>query len=543
MELPAWHPHWDGLGPKELGPLVIAAALIVSPVLSFAALRAAVSLIPPRALSRGVDEFPWEKTERHVKVGTVPSPPGDRRLSSPDDGKSNGAEEVVEAAEEAEEEEEGGGGQQAATAPRVQSLHIYPVKSCRGIELQRSRVLPTGLEFDRVFTFALREEEKGKGEGEHEGGGGTMSKTEQDGDGDDGPWRFLTQRTAPMLASVRVDLWVLPAETGPDSNTTTATATTTDEGGVAVITFPWKQQRTGGLREALRALWSRVTRETTTGGTVEFAIPLAFPTPQTIAARGYAFDRVKVWKDLALALNMSSELPPELHAYLALGPRTRLALFRADTRQPSTATASGMGRRQVFRCAPRSADVGFQPVVDFQDAYPLHLLNLRSLRDFGAKFGDDALDARRFRANIIVDGAEEYDEETWRSISVSAPARTGTETETETETGTGTGRRRCLVASHFDVSARMVRCPMVDVDQDSGARQRRRGLFRSLCEHRDVDEGAPRLGCLGMSLCPVFPDATAAAGAAALDDRLESVIEVGMELSVMQRGTHLYIPM
>lgn len=251
-----------------------------------------------------------------------------------------------------------------------------------------------------------------------------MSKTEQDGDGDDGPWRFLTQRTAPMLASVRVDLWVLPAETGPDSSTTTTTdttsnsssriITTTDEGGVAVISFPWEQQRAGGPREALRALWSRVTRDTTTttGATVEFAIPLAFPTPQTIAARGYAFDRVKVWKDLALALDMSSELPPELHAYLALGPRTRLALFRADTRQPSTttatatatamATASGVvGRRQVFRCAPRSADVGFQPVVDFQDAYPLHLLNLRSLRDFGAKFGDDALDARRFRANII----------------------------------------------------------------------------------------------------------------------------------------------
>ena len=89
----------------------------------------------------------------------------------------------------------------------------------------------------------------------------------------------------------------------------------------------------------------------------------------------------------------------------------------------------------------------------------------------------------------------------------------------------------------------MVRCPMVDVDQDSGTRQRLRELFRSLCEHRDVDEGAPRLGCLGMSLCPVFPGVTAAAAAAASDDRLESFIEVGMELSVMQRGTHLYIPM
>jgi len=32
---------------------------------------------------------------------------------------------------------------------RIASLHIYPVKSCRGIEVQRSRVTATGLEWDR----------------------------------------------------------------------------------------------------------------------------------------------------------------------------------------------------------------------------------------------------------------------------------------------------------------------------------------------------------------------------------------------------------
>lgn len=33
--------------------------------------------------------------------------------------------------------------------PRVASLHIYPVKSCRGIDLDRARMTPTGLEWDR----------------------------------------------------------------------------------------------------------------------------------------------------------------------------------------------------------------------------------------------------------------------------------------------------------------------------------------------------------------------------------------------------------
>ncbi|OBT47234.1 hypothetical protein VE00_03486 [Pseudogymnoascus sp. WSF 3629] len=36
----------------------------------------------------------------------------------------------------------------------LQSLWIFPIKSCQGIGLTRSRVLPSGLEFDRLYTFA-----------------------------------------------------------------------------------------------------------------------------------------------------------------------------------------------------------------------------------------------------------------------------------------------------------------------------------------------------------------------------------------------------
>lgn len=75
---------------------------------------------------------------------------------------------------------------------------------------------------------------------------------------------------------------------------------------------------------------------------------------------------------------------------------------------------------------------------------------------------------------------------------------------------------------------------MPNIDPDTGIRHRVEP-DRSLRKHRDVDEGAPKYGCLGMQLCPMFCDA---------DDpsKREAVLEVGMELSVLQRGSHVYIP-
>lgn len=62
---------------------------------------------------------------------------------------------------------------------------------------------------------------------------------------------------------------------------------------------------------------------------------------------------------------------------------------------------------------------------------------------------------------------------------------------------------------------------------------------RYLRKHRNVDEGAPRLGCLGMMLTPIFaPRPADAVG----DPPLESWLEVGMEIDVLRRGEHVYIP-
>jgi hypothetical protein len=185
------------------------------------------------------------------------------------------------------------------------------VKSCRGIELGRSRVLPTGLESDRLYTFAqLRE----------------------DGNGD-GVWKFLTQRDLPLLASVQVDLWI------PKDGQTHA-------GGMLVVRFPWKDGRSKGP-----AQWLGLTKRERS-----FVLPIDFPSAKEIKTKGYTFADVKIWTEITTALNMETVVPPELGRYL--GCKHRLGLFRMD---PSK-------QREVFRCAPKKEAIGYQPVVDFHDA-------------------------------------------------------------------------------------------------------------------------------------------------------------------------------
>src|SRR5690348_8417499 len=46
----------------------------------------------------------------------------------------------------------GGAGHQST----IRSLWVYPIKSCKGIELRQSKVLATGLEYDRLYTFAVQ---------------------------------------------------------------------------------------------------------------------------------------------------------------------------------------------------------------------------------------------------------------------------------------------------------------------------------------------------------------------------------------------------
>jgi hypothetical protein len=120
------------------------------------------------------------------------------------------------------------------------------------------------------------------------------------------------------------------------------------------VRFPWQER--GLLRGLLGLAAAKLARGWRAQPEKEFVLPVAFPSEEEIAARGYVREEVTVWKDTVPALNMRVEVPPELALYL--GVSNSLGLFRVDP-----------GRlREVYRCAPSRAEAGYQPVTGFQDA-------------------------------------------------------------------------------------------------------------------------------------------------------------------------------
>ncbi|KAL7938135.1 hypothetical protein V8C35DRAFT_142201 [Trichoderma chlorosporum] len=373
---------------------------------------------------------------------------------------------------------------------KIQSLYVYPVKSCRGIEVGQSKVLPKGLEFDRLFAFArqrLRTTTAPVPTGEEE----AQPKRHPQ-------WEVITLRQVPLLANVKIDLWL------PDTSKRSRQLGRVG-GRFIVIRFPW---RDSGLKGIIQWISAKLSRGLSGSPEKEFMLSMDFPSPDEIKAAGYHYEDTLLFAKSVQALNMSNEVPPELALYL--GVDVPLTIFMVDPAQ----------RREVFRNAPRIDDAGYQPVIDFQDAYPLHLLNLTSVRALESKVQKDEnldfLDARRFRPNIIVSGLKEYDEDDWRSIEFSQPPQSATAR---------------VSGSKFDVSCRTVRCKLPNVDPATGIRHKVEP-DNSLRKYRNIDEGAPKSGCFGMQLCPIFEKT---------DDPedLELSLEVGMGIKVLQRGHHL----
>lgn len=73
------------------------------------------------------------------------------------------------------------------------------------------------------------------------------------------------------------------------------------------------------------------------------------------------------------------------------------------------------------------------------------------------------------------------------------------------------------------------RCKLPNVNPDTGIRHNVEP-DRTLRANREIDEGAPKKGCLGMQVTPLFdkPEST------------ESYLAVGMSIEVLQRGQHFF---
>ena len=228
--------------------------------------------------------------------------------------------------------------------PKIQSLFIYPIKSCRGIELSRAKVFRSGLQYDRLYTFARLKDDPAAA-----GGAALAAADAKEGEGSEEPvWEFITQRQFPRLANVAIDVWC------PDPVKTRGKLTElgSDET-FMIVRFPWSRP---GLLGVVDNVAAKLSKGWHGYPEKEILLPVNFPSEPEIAGRGYRYEKVRVWRDVMTGLNMEAEVPRDLAVYLGISER--LAVFRMS---PTTS-------RKVYRNAPTEDEAGYQPTIRFQDS-------------------------------------------------------------------------------------------------------------------------------------------------------------------------------
>jgi len=366
----------------------------------------------------------------------------------------------------------GQGQQNGKAAWRVKSLWIYPIKSCRGVELNGGAITGTGMEYDRQFCFAQL---TSKFPVAHDA---PLEEKAQH------KWKFITQRSIAAMAKIKTEVW-LP---DPSSPTYSVKHPSVQSGGVLVIKFPKLDTAEGPMGKIVGSLTSLVAAR-------EHSVHIPInPTPGQIAKCNYTTDDMEIWKDSPKSLIMASTDKGDnwiQNLRFFLGITNHLALFRVSREQP----------REVYRCAPRKEELGYQSQVSFQDAYPLHILNLASVHDVASKLdkGAFSLGALNFRPNIVITGGNAYDEDSWKRIMIGN--------------------------YEYYVACRTVRCLLPNVNPATGVRHGSEPN-KTLKTHRRIDEGDPKNACLGMQMVPA---------------KEYSKIKVGDTIEVLETGEHFYI--
>ncbi|PWY65965.1 hypothetical protein BO70DRAFT_366597 [Aspergillus heteromorphus CBS 117.55] len=448
------------------------------------------------------------------------APPGCRKLGIPRSKSNLNDEFAPEYAHASPADKDG------RPSCRIKALFTYPIKSCAGVELDTAEVVETGLKYDRMFCFAEFVERSPQPSrataAATETAPPTTTKPKQEKE-KEGDWiaRTLRNRTFNTLALLQPEIWI------PDSSSPTYSPSLPEvkSQGALVITYPRVQPSLlTKLLIALHLLPSRLS----------FSIPLS-PTAQK--SQSYPLTPVQIWKDSPLAYNYGTHIPSSLWTFLSSGSekltdphkKRTISLFRSHPTH----------NREIFRSAPRKAELGFQPVTGFADAYPLHLLNLASVRDVGerCKRDIDRLSVRRFRANVVVTGPGRFEEDAWKRIFVHQDRWRGSgsssgvggedlslknryENGDEEDNGEGNG-----VEIH--TVCRTIRCRLPNVDPDTGDRHRSEP-DRTLKSYRRIDPGDLTNACLGMQLVPGVREFT---------------LRVNDPISVLETGEHCYIKM
>ncbi|KAF2684499.1 hypothetical protein K458DRAFT_338639 [Lentithecium fluviatile CBS 122367] len=363
------------------------------------------------------------------------------------------------------------GGEPTASNPwTVKALFIYPLKSCAPVELEKSDVIQTGLRYDRQFTFAQQ----------------VTSLPNLDGQVTS-EWVFSTQRTFPRLAKVEAEVWV----PDPSSSHYDPESEWVKSEGCLAVRFPFTPDSDftlQGLKNCGKMLAAKLAGRPEP--MLEFRVPFN-PTKEKIERMRYTKEKVKIWNDYPVALNMGSEVPYEIMAKLkyTLGVTNPLTLFRIDTE----------GYREVYKNAPKKQDVGFQTIIGMQDSYPLHIMNLASVHHISSNLpsGSPPLSVLRYRPNIIVTGPPPFSEDSWTK------ARIGGRT--------------------YHISCRTTRCKLPNVDPDIGIADRNQP-GSTMLKYRVIDQGS-KSACLGMQVSVLE----------------EGEVGVGDGVEVLDTGEHLFL--
>ena len=349
---------------------------------------------------------------------------------------------------------------------RLKAILCHPIKSCKGFELDSAIIDGSGILWDRRFAFAEWTELKS-----------------QPGQPKTIGWKFRTLRQPGYnkLALVKPEVWL---KKGSDTE------------GLLIVRYP--STPTGALAPLYNILMALglVPKETS------FEVPLHPP-----ENHDYPKEQMELFGDRPIWLNYQRHVPRSLQ--MLVGAPNPVTLFRVDP----------AAYREVHGNAPKADDVGYQPVVAAADSYPLSIQNLASVREIADKVKEaiPQFTIRRLRPNLIVTGGPKFDEDDWKHI---------------------------MIGEH-DIysSCRTTRCKLPCVDPDTAERhesqpetvRQRLVLYlytanvcvQYLRKNRNIDEGVPFSGCLGMQLVP------------ATNDLFE--VKVGDRIKILERGEHVFI--
>jgi len=221
----------------------------------------------------------------------------------------------------------------------IKALFVYPVKSCAPVELSEGEIIRTGFKYDRQFSL----------------GQFVTSLPSLDGKVTS-EWQFVTQRKFPRLAKVETEVWV-PDPSAPGYK---ADGEWVKSDGCIVVRFPFSPDTDftfEGLKNYGKIIAARLAGRAEP--TLEFRVPFN-PSEERIKSKGYKSREFKIWNHTPEALDVSTEIDPEILAKLkyTLGTSNPIALFKIDTNK----------YREVKQNAPKKEDVGFQTVIGMQDS-------------------------------------------------------------------------------------------------------------------------------------------------------------------------------